>query len=416
MISKARHRSPDDLVRNFHHYGPRSGHFIWSDLQGEARELAARIRPGLSPPAPRWRTAWRKMRGITTLLGNHLANHRLARQGREDLWPLYFIWSVHRACNFRCQYCDDHRGHKHPDLPADRVLGTKDAIRLLRIMRSRTPSVLMSGGEPTLREDLPRLTRAARELDYYPIIMNTNGSRLHRLLLDPHWRSWLADLDHVVVSLDSLDPAVLSDMWGSPRTEEVVRNILVLRELAPEHQFKLMISTVIQPGAVSHARDVLDFCNDLDLCFCPMPVNVGPSIDRTLFHDPDYSGLVELILERKHLGFPIAGSERLNRQMLTAAPLQCRNTLKPHIDYDGYLIWPCKGCVSVDPARIDVLPFSNLESLYEHAKGLIDPTGFQERCGAHCNWSQNYTTDAYAHGLMNWRSIVKEVADFLRGR
>jgi MoaA/NifB/PqqE/SkfB family radical SAM enzyme len=400
----------------FRHYEPRAEHVAWPELHGEALELTDRIRPLLRAPAPPLRTAWRRARGISTLVRNHVCNQVLAWRGREDLWPLYFIWSVHRACDFRCSYCDDHQGKRHPDLPHDRVLGTDDAVRVLEIMRSRTPSVLMSGGEPTIRDDLPRLTRAARRLGYYPIIMNTNGSRLHDLLLRHEWNSWLADLDHVVVSLDALDPSALAGMWGTSRAVDVVRNILVLRELADEQRFKLMISTVIQPGAVGHARDVLDLCNDLGICFCPMPVNIGPAIDRSLFDDPEYLDLVKLILDRKRLGCPVAGSARLNRRMLMAEPLLCRNTIKPHVDYDGCLVWPCKGCVGFEPARIDVLAFPDLQSLVSHAKSLVDPTRLQERCGARCNWSQNYSTDAYAHGLADPVSIFREIFAFLRGR
>jgi len=395
-------------------YEPRPEHADLATLAAEAEVLAAQLRPGLEPPPARWRSLRRQGRGIGTLLRNHAANLRLARQGRDDLWPLYFIWSVHRACNFRCTYCDDHRGQKHPDLPADALLSTDQAVRLLRVMRTRTPSVLMSGGEPTLRGDLPQLTRAARDLNYFPIIMNTNGSRHHQLLRRPEWCGWLADIDHLVVSLDALDLAVLERMWGHGGAADVLRNILMLRELAGPMQFKLMISTVIQPGAVHHARDVLNFCNDLGLCFCPMPVNIGPTIDTALFDDPQYAGLVELILERKRQGYLIAGSERLNRRMLQAEPLVCRNTLKPHVDYDGHLIWPCKGTVDVEPVRINALDFPDLEALFAHAGGLVDPNGFQDRCGAHCNWSQNYTTDAYAHGLENPGSIFREVLNFLR--
>jgi MoaA/NifB/PqqE/SkfB family radical SAM enzyme len=403
-----------DISACFHHYTPRAEHPDWSALYAEALSMTERICPGLEAPVPRWRYFQRQLRAVSTLLRNHLANRRLARQGREDFWPFYFIWTTHRACNFSCRYCDDHRGNKYPDLSNRGVLDTAQAIRMLRIMRTRTPAVLMSGGEPTLRSDLPLLTRAARELHFYPIIMNTNGSRLHQLLQKPLWHTWLADLDHLVVSLDALDTAVLGRMWDYRHSEDVLCNILILRELAEKMRFKLMISTVIQPGAVDHARDVLNFCNDLGICFCPMPVNVGPAIEASLLSDSAYDELIELILERKRSGYLIAGSERLNRRMLQAEILQCRNTLKPHIDYDGHLLWPCKGSVNVTPIKIPTLDFPDIEALYAHGRRLIDPTGFQERCGARCNWSQNYTTDAYAYGLSYTASIFKEVVGFLR--
>jgi pyruvate-formate lyase-activating enzyme len=294
------------------------------------------------------------------------------------------------------------------------VLDTDQAIRMLAIMRTRTPSVLMAGGEPTLRKDLPVITRAARNLSYYPIIVDTNGSTIHTLLEQAAWSSWLADVDHLVVSLDALNSTALTRMWGYSNPEDVVRNILLLRELADAMRIELMISTVIQPGAIHHARDVLDWSNDLGLCFCPMPVNIGPTIDRTLLDDEEYRDLVALILDRKRAGYRIAGSVRMNERMLSAQTLECRNTLKPHVDFNGNLFWPCKASVDIQPLEINVLDFDDVDAIYEFASKRICSTGFQQRCGARCNWSQNYTTDAYAFGLRHPWSIAREIVDFLK--
>ena len=404
----------DDITDRFRRYVPRPGHPDWRALHAEARALAATIRPTLEPPPPRWRDARRRARSWSLVVRNHLANLRRARAGREDLWPLYLIWTTQRACNFRCRYCDDHRGLRYPDLSNAGVLDTARAIRMLAIMRTRTPSALLAGGEPTLRRDLPAITRAARNLDYYPIIVDTNGSMLHLLLRQPAWRGWLADVDHLVVSLDALDPTVLDDMWQTDRAVDVLRNLLLLHELCDDMRVQLMVSTVVQPGAAHHARDVLDWCNDLGICFCPMPVNVGPTIEPALLTDAAYHTFVALVLERKREGCRVAGSLRMNERMLTAQPLDCRNTLKPHIDYDGRLFWPCKPVVNVEPVAIDVLDFPSVEAIYRYGRERIDPADFRAGCGAHCNWSQHYTTDAYAYGLAHPWSIVREIVDFLK--
>jgi hypothetical protein len=108
------------------------------------------------------------------------------------------------------------------------------------------------------------------------------------------------------------------------------------------------------------------------------------------------------------------------RRLLWSEPLVCRNTLKPHVDHDGRLFWPCKASVNVEPARIDVLQFADVESLYRYAVAQVDPTAFRgsgpRQCGANCNWAQNYSTDAYAHGLQHPLGLVAEIAEFLRGR
>ena len=401
-------------------YRPAAGHPDVSSMLVEARDLALELLPRLERPRTGWPEQRRQARAYATFARNFARNRRLAKQGRHDLRPLYFIWTLLRSCNFACTYCDDHRGRKYPDLPNDGVLSTEQGLRLLEIMRTGTSSVYFAGGEPTLRKDLPELARAARDLDYAPIIINTNGSAIDRLLRKESWRTWLADTDVVVVSLDGLDLGMLEKLWVYRRPAEVFKNLLLLRELSGPLRFKLMVNTVILPGRVDEARQVLDLANDLGIWFCPVPMNVGPRIHDDLLSDPAYLDLARTILDRKRAGHRITGSLRLNRRLLFSEPLDCRNTLKPHVDFDGRLYWPCKACVHVEPEQIDVLQFDSVDALYDHASHLIEPTRFhgpaKNQCGASCNWAQNYTTDAYSHGLTNLSSLLGEVTELLRSR
>ncbi|MDY0003226.1 MAG: radical SAM protein [Polyangia bacterium] len=409
---------PPGALPEFRRYHPRPGDPDWPRLAREARELAARLRPKLEPPRSLVADWPRRARSQATALRNYAENLLRHRAGRHDLLPLYFIWTTHRTCNFRCEYCDDHRGRKYPDLPKEGTLGTTDGMRLLEIMRTRTPSVYFAGGEPTLRSDLPALTRRARDLAYYPITINTNGSVIHRQLERPEWRTWLADTDIVVVSLDRLNLESSAALWSHDRPEDVYRNLLLVRELADEQRVKLMVNTVIQPGQVKEAWTVMDLAGDLGITFCPVPMNVGPRIHPDLLADPDYPGFVSDLLGRRRAGEKIVGSLRMNERLLRAAPKTCRNTLKPHIDFDGSLFWPCKSAQNLGPERIRVLDYPSVEALYSAAKARIDPTGFHgqgpRQCGAECNWAQNYTTDSYAHGLEHPAHLLGEVVAFLR--
>ena len=228
----------------FRRYRPRAGHPDWPRLAGEARALAEEIKPRLARPR-RGPAEWaRRASSWRTAAANYLENRRRARAGREDLLPLYFIWTTLHPCNVRCSYCDDHRGARYPELSRKGRLDTAAGVRLLRILRTRTPSVYFSGGEPTLRRDLPELTRAARDLGYYPIVCNSNGSLFHELLRRPAWSSYLADTDILVVSLDALDLATLSDLWATKHPEDVLRNLLLLDQLKQSMRFKLMVNCV----------------------------------------------------------------------------------------------------------------------------------------------------------------------------
>ena len=409
--------APATPLPEFRRYRPTEDHPRWSTLAAEARELARDLLPRLTLPQ-RGSGSWRRrIAAHATAANNYRINRRRHRARRWDLLPLYFIWTVHRACNFRCEYCDDHRGRRYPDLPGEGTLSTAEGEALLRVMRSRTPSVYFAGGEPTLRADLPRLTRTAVDLSYFPIVVNTNGSVVHSQLRDPAWRTWLADLDILVVSLDSLDVEAAGDLWVHDRPDDVYRNLLLLRELSRPLGFKLMVNTLLRPGRLDEAADVLDLANDLGICLCPVPMNAGPRVHEALARDPGYPRLTETILDRKRAGYPIAGSMRMNRRLLGSAPKTCRNTLKPHIDHDGCLVWPCKSSMNVSPVKVRVLDFPDVDALYAHAATLVEPTQFHgpasNQCGAECNWAQNYTTDTYAYGLEHPLSLVADIAEFV---
>lgn len=401
----------------FHHYKPLPGHPGWDTLYQEARTLAEEIRPTLEKPNLKIDRR-RRLSAYWTTIKNYLTNRKRAKKGRGDLMPLYFIWTTLRSCNFVCSYCDDHQGKAYPLLPSKGALNTEEGVKLLKIMRSSAPSVYFAGGEPTIRQDLPELSRAARDLHYYPIIVNTNGSLLHRWLKKEAWKTYLADTDIIVVSLDGLNLSMLEGMWKYRKPEDVIRNLLMLRELSKEFKFKLMVNTVIQPGKAREARAVLDLVNDLGIWYCPVPQNIGPTIHSNLLKDPEYLELAETIIERKKKGYKISGSLEMNQKLLFAKPLNCRNSIKPHIDFDGKLVWPCKASFNVKPRYINVLDFEDVDSLYRYASEQISPDNFHgpgpDQCGANCNWAQNYTTDLYYQGLLDPLGLVKNVVNFLK--
>ena len=108
--------------------------------------------------------------------------------------------SVTDRCNFRCTYCMPAEGLKW--LPKDEILSFEELARVLRLfVRLGVRSVKVTGGEPTVRADLPSLVAMLREAaPGVDMSMTTNGvllDRLARPLAD-------AGLDRVTVSLDSL--------------------------------------------------------------------------------------------------------------------------------------------------------------------------------------------------------------------
>lgn len=108
--------------------------------------------------------------------------------------------SVIDRCNFRCRYCMPAEGL--PWLAKEDTLTADEIERLVRVFVGLgVRAVKFTGGEPTVRPDLPDLVRRVRALgDDLDLSLTTNGYLLDRLagpLRD-------AGLDRVTVSCDSL--------------------------------------------------------------------------------------------------------------------------------------------------------------------------------------------------------------------
>lgn len=82
------------------------------------------------------------------------------------------------GCGFRCPFC-----HNGELLDVNAPAVTDDAA-LLDFLKTRTgllDGVVITGGEPLLRPDLPELMRAIRALGY-PIKLDTNGANPDKLI------------------------------------------------------------------------------------------------------------------------------------------------------------------------------------------------------------------------------------------
>jgi cyclic pyranopterin phosphate synthase len=144
--------------------------------------------------------------------------------------------SVTDRCNMRCPYCMPRSvfGPDHAFLDRSELLSFEEIARLTRILVAKGVSkVRLTGGEPLLRRDLPRLVEMLAAIEgLEDIALTTNG-----LLLAARARS-LADagLDRVTVSLDALEAETLRAMSDTPvGAERILAGIAAATEagLAP---------------------------------------------------------------------------------------------------------------------------------------------------------------------------------------
>lgn len=121
--------------------------------------------------------------------------------------------SVTDRCNYKCVYCrTGNDGAQYAELPIE------DYLRIVRVFVSLgIEKVRLTGGEPLLRKDLPRLIRELAKLrtangSSLDLALTTNGHLLEemaRALKD-------AGLGRVTVSMDAVEPEIFARITRVP--------------------------------------------------------------------------------------------------------------------------------------------------------------------------------------------------------
>ena len=117
-------------------------------------------------------------------------------------------------CNFRCPYCmpAEIYGEKYAFLPRPELLTFEEIERLARLFaEAGVEKLRITGGEPLLRHQLPRLVERLAGIEgIRDLTLTTNGWLLSKHAPDLA----AAGLSRVTVSLDSHDDAVFGAMNG----------------------------------------------------------------------------------------------------------------------------------------------------------------------------------------------------------
>lgn len=128
---------------------------------------------------------------------------------------------VTERCNLGCPICFAQSEIKdRQDIPIDTLEEMFQSV-----MRSGGPYPLqLSGGEPTVRDDLPEIVRRAKELGFEHVQINTNGLRIAQ---DPDYLSQLKDsgADLIYLQLDGISDEVYMKIRGR-RLKDIKRKAL----------------------------------------------------------------------------------------------------------------------------------------------------------------------------------------------
>lgn len=166
--------------------------------------------------------------------------------------PYRMDLAVTYRCNNDCSHCYNARARNFPELSTEQWLRIIDQLWALGV-----PHLVFTGGEATLRIDLPELIRHA-ESNGQITGLNTNARRL----MDERYLQQLVDagLDHVQITVESCREQVHDEMMGA---KGAFRQTVAGLKNALKNNLYVMTNTTMLHTNVRTIPDTLDFLADL---------------------------------------------------------------------------------------------------------------------------------------------------------
>ncbi len=179
-----------------------------------------------------------------TVLNQALKPFRNLLAGR----PVLATFQVNLRCNSACGYCD-------LPLNVGRYEMTREEIQraFSGLYRDGVRFVLVQGGEPLLRRDLPEILEDLSAIGFH-LTLITNGTKVTPQLVERLGRLPVA----ISVSLDTLDPAKYQHIRGADQLAQVLEGIALLNDFPHPKFLTCIVSEVNRaevPAVVRYARE-----------------------------------------------------------------------------------------------------------------------------------------------------------------
>jgi uncharacterized radical SAM superfamily Fe-S cluster-containing enzyme len=154
------------------------------------------------------------------------------------------LLEITQRCNLHCPVCFADAAHQPP---TDPDLATVESWYRMLLVSNGPCNVQLSGGEPTVRRDLPEIIRLGRELGFGFIQINTNGLRLAE---DPAYAATLraAGLSSVFLQFDGTESNIFEALRGRPLLAQKIAAI----ENCAANDIGVILVPVLKPGVNDH--------------------------------------------------------------------------------------------------------------------------------------------------------------------
>jgi len=228
-----------------------------------------------------------------------LSKMTLARAALFQDAPVYVQFYVTARCNLTCEQCNiiyansDVRECTIDEIKriADNFAGMGVAI------------VLLTGGEPFARKDLPEIIYAFESRGVH-VRMQTNGFASEEQIA----RAVEAGGKDISISLDSLQPAMQDKINGefSESWHQALKAMALFTKYLPKEESFASLGCVLQPQNMSDIEDVVRFGSAISWFTSLVPVHVSDyarprgfrSFDHTLRFRKDEFPVVDAVIER----------------------------------------------------------------------------------------------------------------------
>lgn len=257
--------------------------------------------------------------------------------GERVMDPIFATYHVTSYCNLACTYCEDFGLHKNKSIK-EPWLSLDDAKKVLRVIRTATENIVLTGGEPLMHKSIDDIVSYASELRFRTISLITNGLLLHKR------EAILPYLSRLVVSLDSLDANAWDQVLAGPpgSAVKIIRAIEKYATLQRRYGYRMAINCVVLPHTVSMVREVIRFCIEHNLSFSLNPQGVNDQPHSDLAKMPEYRALIEDVQSMKRAGHNVLGSAIYLATMLDFREFQCYPTVNVRIMQNGDFVYPCR--------------------------------------------------------------------------
>ena len=159
---------------------------------------------------------------------------------------------VTQNCNLNCSFCFASSNAGKAENPS--IADIKHMYESVK-NTSGICNIQLSGGEPTLRDDLPMLVKVGKNLGFNFIQLNTNGLRIAQ---DEEFVSALkkADLDSIFLQFDGTEDYIYKKIRG---TELLAIKIKAI-ENCEKYSIGVVLVPVLVPGInVDNIGEIIDF-------------------------------------------------------------------------------------------------------------------------------------------------------------